>query len=116
MVLFGILHLQFQVAPAINGVFVKAINNVLTLFVGTQNGNVYYSVDGNTWTATTNPGSGAVNSIFITSANTLYVGSADGNVYYSTDLGSHWNQINGTTTMSGMSIQNIFRDEQSTLY
>ncbi len=93
---------------AVNGVFVKSISSVPTIFVATQNGNVFYSVDGNSWTSTANPGSSALNSIFLTSSNAIYVGSADGNVYYSTNQGSSWNTINGPTTMSGLSIQNVF--------
>lgn len=93
---------------AVNGVYVKTINSVLTIYAVTQNGNVFYTTDGSAWTATTAPGSGAINSIFITSANVIYVGSADGNVYFSSNAGSSWTKINGPTTLSGMSIQNVF--------
>ncbi len=93
---------------AITSLFVATISSVPTIYVGTQNGNVYHTVDGTTWTPDTPPGSGAVNSIFITAQNTIYVGSADGNVYYSTNLGTSWNLINGPSVMSGSPIQNVF--------
>lgn len=95
-------------ATAVNSVYVQSISSVLTIFAGTQNGNLYYTTDGATWTATASPGGGAVNCIYITSANVIYVGCNDGNVYYSNDFGAHWNKINGPTTLSGLSIHNIF--------
>lgn len=90
---------------AVNSVFVATVNSMPTMYAGTQDGRVYYSTDGVTWIATTNPGAGAVNSIFITLANTLYVGSEDGNVYYSIDNGTHWTKINGPITAP---IHNVF--------
>lgn len=90
---------------AVKSVFSSTISNTPTLFTGTQDGHVYYSTDGTVWNATATPGTGSVNSIFITPSNTLYVGSHDGNVYYSSDNGSTWTQIQGPQTAP---IQNIF--------
>ncbi|KTD02831.1 NHL repeat protein [Legionella feeleii] len=92
----------------VNSVFITSIGNVLTIYTGTQDGHVYYSIDGITWNATTNPGAGAVNSLFITPANTLYAGSNDGNAYYSTDNGTNWIQIIGPESNLAVPIQNIF--------
>ncbi|MDR3441657.1 MAG: hypothetical protein P4L65_01435 [Legionella sp.] len=93
---------------AVTSAFVATVNNVLTIYTGTQDGKVYYSTDGTTWTATTNPGSGAVNSLFITSANVLYVGSSDGTIYYSLNNGSSWNSITGPEASNSVPVHNLF--------
>lgn len=92
----------------VNTVFVATVNNVLTIYTGTQDGNVYYSTDGITWNATAVPGSGAVNSLFITPTNVIYVGSNDGNIYYSLNNGGSWNQISGPEASSSVPVQNLF--------
>jgi len=92
----------------INSVWVVPVNNVLTIYAGTQDGNVYYSTDGTTWNVTAKPGTGAVNSLFITPTNTLYVGNGDGNIYYSLNLGSTWSTITGPTPNTPVPIQNLF--------
>lgn len=61
-----------------------------TLFVGMENGSVYYSIDnGLNWIQTKFPPSqgNSANSVFATST-TLYAGSDDGKVHYSTDNGT----------------------------
>lgn len=93
---------------AINSVFVTIVNNVTTIYTGTQDGKVFYSTDGITWSTTTNPGTGAVNSLFITPANALYAGSSDGNIYYSLNNGSSWNTIAGPEASLSVPVQNLF--------
>lgn len=62
-----------------------------TLYSGSEDGNVHYSVDnGMSWTATTQPSPGnAVNSVYADSS-TLYAASHDHRVYYSTNNGTTW--------------------------
>lgn len=92
----------------VNSVFVATVSNVVTIYTATQDGNVYHSTDGTTWNVTTTPGSGAINSLFITPANTLYAGSNDGNIYYSLNNGSSWNLIAGPEASTPVPIQNLF--------
>ena len=91
----------------VNSVFVLG-NGSITIYCGTQDGHVYYSTDGSTWTATANPGTGAVNSLFITPTSTIYAGSQDGNVYYSLNNGTSWHLINGPETSSSVPVYNVF--------
>lgn len=92
----------------INSIFIAMMNHVATIYAGTQNGQVYYSTNGTTWNATTNPGSGSINSLFITPDNILYAGSGDGNVYSSSNNGDTWIQISGPEASSSVPIQNVF--------
>ena len=80
--------------------------NAGLFYSGTQNGNVYYSLDaGATWTATTVPSSGnAVNSVFAKSPN-LYAGIADGYVYYSMNNGTTWIH---NSSLDGSAVNSIF--------
>lgn len=95
-------------SSSVNTVVITSINNVTTIYCGTENGHVYYTTDGIAWTATSNPGSGPVNSLFITPSNILYVGSEDGNVYYSINNGNSWNQIVGPLSGSSVPVHHVF--------
>jgi ligand-binding sensor domain-containing protein len=83
------------------------------LYVGGQNGNFYFSIDGGfTWILTTVPAGGsAINSIFAT-ALILYVATQNGIIYYSSNQGASWTS---TTAPDGSPVEAIFVSG-STLY
>ncbi|MDI1352704.1 MAG: hypothetical protein PSV35_08090, partial [bacterium] len=95
-------------ASPIVSIYVVMQNNIPIIYAGTEQGKIYYSTNNASWTPTTNPSSGAINSIFITPSNTLYVGSGDGNIYHSSDKGAHWHTIKGPNPTTGMAIHNLF--------
>ena len=82
-------------------------------YSGTQNGNVYYSINnGSTWTATTIPGGGSpVNSVFATTS-TLYAATANGFIYYSANNGTSWSN---TSQPDGSAVNSVFV-KANTLY
>ncbi|WP_058533464.1 WD40/YVTN/BNR-like repeat-containing protein [Legionella saoudiensis] len=79
-----------------NSLHITATSAISLLYVGTQNGQVYYSPDnGVSWVATTIPAGGsAINSVFATNS-TLYAGAANGIIYASQNNGISWSpQLN----------------------
>lgn len=79
------------------------------IYVGTPEGKGFYSANnGLNWLATpSQPGSGAVNGIFI-DGSTIYVGSQNGNIYYSHDNGSSWSLITGPESNQATPVHNIY--------
>lgn len=86
-----------------------------TLYAGTQNGNVYYSInDGATWTATNPPAGGnAVNSV-VAMSTLLYAGTANGTVYSSFNNGNTWSPI--AFPAPGFAVNNLYVSENYKLY
>lgn len=79
----------------------------LIFYVGTENGNVYYSsTNGATWTVTASmpAGGSAINSIFVTN-NIIYVGAQNGLIYYSSNNGNSWAI---TTAPDGSAVNSVF--------
>jgi len=77
---------QPSIADLLNVIMTPSI-----LYVGTQNGNVYYSENnGASWTPTNVPAGGsAINAVFATDT-TLYAGAANGTIYSSFNNGQTW--------------------------
>ncbi|PJD92601.1 MAG: hypothetical protein CK426_02740 [Legionella sp.] len=99
---------------AANAIFVANNGGTSTWYVGTpyagsSSNVVFTSIDnGISWSATTNPSSATVNSLFVDSSNTIYAGSEDGNVYYSQNNGSSWSTISGPESSVPVPVQNVF--------
>jgi hypothetical protein len=77
------------------------------LYTGTENGNVFYSIDdGATWITTAVPAGGiAINAVFATNT-TLYAGTANGHVYSSVNNGNTWSLI--VTPALGFEVNGLY--------
>ncbi|MDR3501204.1 MAG: hypothetical protein P4L79_01300 [Legionella sp.] len=86
--------LQCYQPSAANSLHITVTSAMSTLYVGTQNGQVYYSLNnGISWVATSLPAGGtAINVVFATNT-TLYAGSANGIIYASLNNGATWSPL-----------------------
>lgn len=103
------------------GCQIFAISNPISLYVGTQYGNLLSSSNGgNNWTTYPLPGGGSMNFglYFIPSASSvgynIYVGGSNGNLLVSTDGGQSW--ANTGTQPDHTQIDSVYILDKNTMY
>lgn len=90
-------------AAALNHIHARDKDNVMAVGAG---GVVVFSGDGESWTAVTNAGAGALQSL-AWSGLFWFAGDAVGGLYYSNDDGAVWTQRTGLPASGGGSINDI---------
>lgn len=85
------------------------------LYVGTQNGLVYYSInDGVSWVTSNAPAGGSPINTVIATTTILYAAAANGTVYSSTNMGATWSAI--ATPAAGFSVNGLHVSANNKLY
>ena len=104
-----------------DGCQTSTITDPISLYVGTQYGNLLNSSDGgNSWIATPLPGGGNLNfGLYIIPSSSqvgynIYVGGSNGNLLVSTDGGNSW--ANTGTQPDHTQIQSVYAVDEQTIY
>ncbi|MFI4955711.1 MAG: YCF48-related protein [Gammaproteobacteria bacterium] len=98
-----------------NAAIIALTHSRISIFTGTQSGNIRVSHDsGTTWSSTTQPGGSMGEGLYVLNSDTLFIGGFNGHVEVSKDGGNTWASTGAL--LDGTPVNTVYAVDDQTLY